>query len=256
MSDIQIYQPQAVRVYRSAQNIRSIEPNSVEHAKFLDAMDKLAQYMGITQKQRAADEFADTVATAAEFIRQRFGDMNPLELIEAFSMASAGELTMTNERGQCVPVSAETFQSFSMPYIGKILGAYRDHRRREVARWNMQGPKNEPKQLAEAAPDALAYVMEKAELGELPLFTDWGRAFKQLEDAGEITMTTEEKQVYFDKVSRMELKSERERKGKFRIDVAKIEGSVKAQCQKLLVLKWAMSKYPNAKYPFHIEFPK
>lgn len=251
------YQPKAVELATKTKAIKHLLPMGSDHAMFMDALDSLAGYLGITQKNRVGQDYENGLLTVSQFIKQQFGHLNPIEIVEAFAMASAGTLTTTN-KGQTYRIEAETYQNFSLPYVGKILRAYSDWRLSELHDWKTQ-TEFERKQLMESKEpeiEVIEYLEEMAQGGVIPLFCDWSKAFIDLEKSGEIKMSVDDKMEFMAKLKAMNIKAEKERKQSNRIDFTKIESTLVTECRKLLVITWLQKKYPAAKYPFELKFPK
>jgi hypothetical protein len=251
------FQPKAVELATQSKAIRHLLPLGSDNAMFLKALDSLAGYLGIATKNRIGTDYEMGLLTVSQFIKQQFGHLNPIEIVEAFAMASAGTLTTTN-KGQTYRIEAETYQNFSLPYVGKILRAYSDWRLDEIHEWKKATEHERKQQMEKQEPeiDVIEYLEEMATGGVIPLFCDWSKAFISLEKSGEIKMDASDKMEFMAKLKALNIKREKERKQTNKIDFGKIESTLITECRKLLVITWLREKYPAAEYPFKLEIPK
>jgi len=248
--------PQIVAERSAAVAIREIREGTSEHVQLLDIIDTLPTYMGV--RHALAEE---QVTTAYVFIRDHFAHLNPVEIVRAFSMAAAGSLTIM-EGGKEVTVQAETYQSFSLPYVGRILRAYSEKRERDFVRHRAECERAQ-RLLAEAdrpemsAEDVLAYIDDfTARTLEVPAFCHWEKAYMLLAKRGDICMSDEEKKAYRAEVVRSIMDAARQN-GRLRETRSTLtESSIRSECRKRLVITWAIAKYPGAKYPLPIHLPK
>lgn len=264
--------PTTVEYRTKGTSIAAIVPGSEEQRAFLNIIDDLPGYMGVREPLTE-----DEILVCTAFIRDHFGHLNAQEVVRAFALAAAGKLLAPIEvsqegasaaqlqaakDGQLVTVRAETFNKWSLPYVGRVLKAYSDMRQRETLEWERRTA-SERKQIdTPAAPeyepmevlDHLRGHIERT--GEILAYCDWARAYRALCETGEIAMTEATKADYAKAVRESEtneaLLSNRRRS--LLAHLARPE-SLKNECRKRLVITWAIAAYPGAKYPLPITLP-
>ena len=269
------YMPPTVEYRSRGTEVRKIEHGSKEHTQFLNVIDELPTYMGVREPLTEQQ-----VIVCTQFISEYFGHLNAFEIVRAFTMAAAGKLTAPIEisqenasatqinaanDGQLVTVTAETFNKWSLPYVGKILKAYSDMRQRETLEWSKATEADRMKieageQIVLTPCEVLDAIIEFIEeTKEVPLSCRWDLAYIELETRGEIAMTNEDKADYMEKIRESEMsqydsRTNREKRQAL-IDLEK--GDVlKSKCRKALVITWALSKYHESKYLLPMTLPK
>lgn len=236
--------------------VSEIVEGSAEQVHLLDIIDTLPTYMGV---RHALDE--EQVRTAYVFIREHFGHLNPIEIVRAFSLTAAGKLTIVEDGKERV-VQAETFQSFSLPYVGRILRAYSLKRSQDYVRWKAEHSAaqkilTEAKEPKPTPDEVLDYINDfTARNGEVPAFTDWDAAFKELQRLGEIDMTNDEKKAYREAVVKSILDDARMNGRMRQVKGSLSESAIQGECRKRMVITWAMRKYAGATYPLPVHLPK
>lgn len=247
MFKINGYQPKAVALRQKAAPIRQLWETPEGQSLILNAIDELTVYMGVRSELPKKQVLAMGAWTV-----KHFGTLNPLELVEAFSMAAAGELYRTNENGQQVPLSAETYQSFSAVYMGKILRAYLEHRTRVQTEWerDTQAMRLNTPVLKPSSEEFLQMLENKAQEGELMLAADWDSVFTLLVDMGEISISEKDKRDYLGQVHKALSKERNPMNPK---PQALKPSELKRECRKRLIYTWLKAKYPEAKYPINTQ---
>jgi hypothetical protein len=269
------YMPETVEYRSKALPLKQVSDGSPEHTQFLRIMDELPSYMGV----RDALTTEQIIVTSA-FIRDEFGHLNIMEIVRAFKMVAAGKLYATIEAsqegasaaqlravsdGQLVKVTAQTFNQWSLPYVGKVLNAYSEMRQRETHEWAKETESKRLK-MVEQKPqnytpeEVLEYIRDFIDrTGEVPLFCEWDKAFFALEDSGDIVMSVKAKQEYADEVVKdekkrlvgMPLNTQRDRMKSF-----SEPSKLKSECRKGLVIAWITQQYPKAKHVYPTNYPK
>lgn len=267
------FMPATVEYRSKGIAVKNIVGCSPEHSMFLNVIDQLPEHMGVREPLTEQQ-----VLICTQFITEHFGHLNPQEIVRAFTLAAAGKLlapiqisqenassTQINaaNEGQLVTVTAETFNKWSLPYVGKILKAYSEMRQRETLEWSKATEADRLK--LDAAPisemtgaEVLDAIIEFTEAtNEIPMACRWDLVFKELEVRGEIVMTNEYKQQYLDEIIEVEMLPlqklpERIKREKL---LSLKNGLAKSLCQKALVITWALDKYPQSKYLLPISLP-
>lgn len=267
------FMPATVEYRSKGIAVKDIIGGSPEHSMFLNVIDQLPEHMGVREPLTEQQ-----VLICTQFITEHFGHLNPQEIVRAFTLAAAGKLLApiqisqenasatqinTANEGQLVTVTAETFNKWSLPYVGKILKAYSEMRQRETLEWSKATEADRLKidgalikEMTGA--EVLDAIIEFVELyNEIPMACRWDLVFKELEVRGEIVMTNEYKQQYLDEIIEVEMLPlqklpERIKREKL---LSLKNGLAKSLCQKALVITWALAKYPQSKYLLPISLP-
>jgi len=158
-----LHDKQTVALHKSGNKLYQIG-NQVELQKRLLALCKI---LGV--KNPPTPEELEAMAM---FLLNEFKDFSYDEIGKAFSMASARKLQ----------VDAEDYNSFDIPYVGRILAAYREYRIKEIqaAKSNEEIPE---KTVTLTPEQHFNWVKEYTiEQRQSPFIADWGSVFTHLEN--------------------------------------------------------------------------
>ncbi len=114
----------------------------------------------------------DQLNAITNFLKNQFSDFTFEEIHHAFEMATAHKFD----------VNPEHYNHFNMPYVGRILGAYRDFRMMEIKRSKSQ--LTEEEESVKLTPEqhynwVVKYVKEHR---SVPFTADWGSVFTHMEN--------------------------------------------------------------------------
>lgn len=166
------------------------------------------------------------------FLKKNFKFFKTENIRTAFELGVKGELD----------IEMNHYQNFNTMYVSNVLQSYK--------RWEMKNPpKPEPKPqlpIPEDTPKQAFDFVEKIfnETGKEPLLANWNLAFKHAEETNLITLTTDEKLMFQEKV-RFEIEEEmnykRVRKLNGWIDLREILESkslMAYECRKRILIKY------------------
>lgn len=175
---------------KHTQKIKGLKDSPNEITELNNRLISISNMLGV----RVAPTWVE-IDDIIKHIIQGFEDFSIEEISNAFTFALAGKLE----------VDPETYQSFDIPYVSRILVAYRKHRKQCIDNYNKTQVKEPPeansirsKQLIKEC--RLLYCREITkyfETGHYNIF-DWGNAFwLWLEKEGLASFSIEEKNRIF-----------------------------------------------------------
>lgn len=168
-----------------------------------------------------------------DLIQTEFNFLSPEEIGRAFKMNASGKYWEI----------IEAYQTFSPIYVGKILTAYKEWKRKENAKPKLLEPL---KQLPEAKIDPKksfdfiknVWINE----GKMPIIANWKIAFDYAENKGLIKLTDKQKlKKYQEKEQQIRLKiqTDRFKEGNFRkINIAIDSINIKTECRKDAIFEY------------------
>lgn len=166
------------------------------------------------------------------FLKKNFKFFKTENIRTAFELGVKGELD----------IEMNHYQNFNTMYVSNVLQAFK--------RWEMKNPpKPEPKPqlpIPEDTPKQAFDFVEKIfnETGKEPLLANWNLAFKHAEETNLITLTTDEKLIFQEKVKfeiEEEMNYKRVRKLNGWIDLREILESkslMAYECRKRILIKY------------------